>query len=67
VGRETHTPIRSIRVADDVWRAAQERAEALGYGSASAFVQAALAKLAAHEAGTGRVVVTPRPHGTGQG
>jgi hypothetical protein len=48
-----------VRVPDDVWEAAKVRAEALGYGNVSAFVQAALAKLAAHEAGTGRVVVTP--------
>jgi Arc/MetJ-type ribon-helix-helix transcriptional regulator len=53
------TPGRMIRVPDDVWEAAKRKAEALGYGTASDFVQAALGKLAEHEAGTGRVVVTP--------
>jgi hypothetical protein len=50
-----------VRVPDEVWEAAKVRAEALGYGNVSGFVQTALAKLAAHEAGTGRVVVTPSP------
>jgi hypothetical protein len=55
------TPLRNVRVPDDVWRAAQVRAEMFGYGSASGFILAALVKLAAHEQGTGRIVVTPPP------
>lgn len=53
------TPLRNVRISDEVWYAAKKRAELLGYGSASAFINAALVSLAAHESGTGRVVVTP--------
>lgn len=28
--RETHTPLRNVRVPDDVWQPAKERAEANG-------------------------------------
>lgn len=55
------TPLRNVRVSDAVWDAAKLRAELLGYGSVSGFVQAALARLATHESGTGRIVVTPPP------
>jgi len=30
VGREKHTPVRAVRVPDDVWKAAQDRAAAEG-------------------------------------
>jgi hypothetical protein len=57
------TPLRNVRVPDDVWEAARKRAEIYGYGSVSGFVQAALVKLASYEGSTGgtpgRIVVTP--------
>jgi hypothetical protein len=55
------TPLRNVRVPDHVWQAAKVRADALGYGSVSAFMLTALTRLAEHEAGTGRIVVTPPP------
>jgi hypothetical protein len=55
------TPLRNVRVSDDVWYSAKSAAEALGYESLSSFIQIALAKLAVHQAGTGIVVVKPPP------
>jgi predicted transcriptional regulator len=44
--RATHTPIRNVRVPDDLWEAAQEAAEAKGT-TVSAVIVAALRRFVA--------------------
>jgi hypothetical protein len=61
MGRETHTPIRAVRVPDDVWNAAKQRAAAEGT-DVSAVVRHALRRY-----GDGATAnVMPPPHGQRQ-